>query len=480
MAAPIEELRKIRLGKLTQINKLGLNPYPADCQRQQTIIQALKMMGKNVSVAGRIKAIRGHGGIQFFDIYDESGKIQLVFKFDKLQTQHSKLLTFLDIGDFLAAQGEVFKTKAGEVSVLVKDFQLLTKALRPLPSKWYGLKDVEERFRKRYVDLLINSTVKELFIKKSQFWSAVREYLIKSGFLEVETPVLEAVPGGADARPFVTHHHTLDRNFYLRISLELHLKRLIVGGYEKIFEIGRIFRNEGMDAEHLQDYTQMEFYWGYADYNDLMNFLEGFYKFVIKKTMGALVTIHNGQKINWGRKWERIDYCQIFKSKTGLNPLKATKTELFQKAKELNLRPAKFLGKGRLMDLVYKKLIRPTIIGPAFLINLPVEISPLAKLILQEPQLTQRLLIMVGGTELGNGYSELNDPIDQKNRFEEQQKLREAGDEEAQMYDRDFVEALEYGMPPTAGFGLSERVFAFLMDKPMRECVFFPLMKEEK
>lgn len=480
MAKPIDRLKKQRVKKLEKIKKLGTNPYPARCQRRETIAQALEMMGKDVSVAGRIMAIRVHGKIQFLDLRDESGKIQLVFKKDVLHVTCYMLQPLLDIGDFIDASGKVFKTEAGETSILVKEFHLLTKSLRPLPSKWYGLRDVEERYRRRYIDLIMNPEVREMFVKKSKFWKAVREYLNKNGFLEVETPVLEAVPGGADARPFVTHHHALNTDFYLRISLELHLKRLIVGGFEKIFEIGRVFRNEGMDAEHLQDYTQMEFYWAYADYHDLMDFLEDFYKFLVKETTGGLLTVRRGWRINWGKRWERVDFCQVFKSRSNLDPLNASKEELFEKAKSLGLSPKEFLGRGRLVDLIYKKTVRPKILGPAFLTGLPVELSPLAKRDPKNPALTQRILILAGGTELGNGFSELNDPIDQKRRFEEQQRLREAGDEEAQMYDKDFVEALEYGMPPTAGFGMSERVFAFLMDKPMRECVFFPLMRREK
>lgn len=480
MPSPVSQLRKIRIEKLEKLKKLGINPYPSSCKRTHLISQVPKLIGKKVAVAGRIMAIRAHGGIQFFDLRDETGKIQLVFKKDKLAKKDQEIISLLDIGDFLAVEGEVFKTKAGEISILVENFQLLTKAIRPLPSSWYDLKDVEKRLRQRYLDLIMHPEVKELFAKKTKFWRAIREYLTKHGFQEVETPVLEAVPGGADARPFVTHHNALDTDFYLRISLELHLKRLIVGGYEKIFEIGRVFRNEGIDAEHLQDYTQMEFYWAYADYKDLMNFLEDFYKYVVKETTGGLVTVRKGRKINWGKKWQKIDYCQLFEEKTGIDPLKASKEELFEMAKRLKLAPEKFLGKGRLIDLIYKKTIRPELINPAFLINLPIEVSPLAKRLPQNPQLTERLLVVAGGTELGNGFSELNDPLDQDKRFKEQQKLRDSGDEEAQMYDKDFVVALEYGMPPTAGFGLSERLFAFLMDKPIRECVFFPLMRRDK
>jgi lysyl-tRNA synthetase class 2 len=436
-------------------------------------------MGDKKVVAGRIRGLRGHGGSIFADLVDESGKIQLFFSREIIGQEKYKVLDLLDLGDFLGATGEIFKTKAGEVTVKVTDFRILAKALRPLPEKWHGLVDIETRLRKRYVDLIMNPEVREMFVRKAKFWTAVRKYLTQKGFLEVETPVLEVVPGGADADPFVTHHEALATDFYLRISLELHLKRLIVGGYEKIFEIGRIFRNEGIDAEHLQDYTQMEFYWAYANYNDLMIFLEDFYKYLVKETMGDLTTIHEGRKINWGRKWERFGYSELFEKMTGLNPVKASRDELYEKAQKLDLRPEKNLGKGRLMDLIHKKIVRPTLIQPCFLINLPVEVSPLSKRSEKDSRVTERLLIMAGGTELGNGFSELNDPIDQKERFLEQQKMRDAGDKEAQMYDQDFIEALEYGMPPTAGLGMSERVFSFLMDKPIRECVFFPMMRRE-
>lgn len=481
MPLPIENLRKIRLEKLAKIKKLGVNPYPPDCWRQQTVAEAREKEGKKVAVAGRLMAIRKHGGIQFFDLCDESGKIQLVFKEERITTPILReLLCLLDIGDFLDVRGEVFKTQAGEISILVEEFRLLAKSLRPLPSKWYGLKDIEARYRRRYVDLIMNPSLREMFRKKSRFWSAAREYLVKKGFLEVETPVLELVPGGADARPFVTHHWALDTDLYLRISPELHLKRLIVGGFEKIFEIGRIFRNEGMDAEHLQDYTQLEFYWAYADYKKLLDFLEDFYRFLVERTLGKLVSFRKGREIDWGREWQRLDFCQIFRERTGLDPLKASKKELARKAEELGLAVSDLLGRGRLIDLIHKKIIRPSIFQPTFLLHLPVTLSPLAKRDPENPEVTQRVLVLAGGTELGNGFSELNDPLDQKERFKKQQALREAGDEEAQMYDRDFVEALEYGMPPTAGFGLSERFFAFLFDKPLRECVFFPLMRREE
>lgn len=477
--APIDELRQTRIQKLESLKSLGINPYPSKFQRRQACVEALEMVGKLVTVAGRLRGLRGHGSAMFADLVDESGKIQLFFSKEIVGEKKYELLKLLDLGDFIGVSGEVFKTQAGEVTVKVADFSILAKSILPLPEKWHGLVDIETRLRKRYVDLIMNPEVREMFIKKTKFWAAVRKYLTKSCFFEVETSVMEAVPGGADARPFITHHHALDTDFYLRISLELHLKRLIVGGFEKVFEIGRVFRNEGVDAEHLQEYTEMEFYWAYADYQDLMDFLEDFYKYLVKETTDGLKTVFEGQEIDWSRKWPRLDYCQLFIKLAGLDPLKTSISDLYQKAEELKLKPEKNLGKARLIDMIYKKTVRPTLIQPAFLINLPVLISPLAKRSEKNPEVTERVLVTACGTELGNGWSELNDPADQKQRFIEQQKLRESGDEEAQMYDQDFVEALEYGMPPTAGWGMSERLFAVLMNKPIRECVFFPMMRKE-
>lgn len=477
--ATIDELRRIRIEKLNEILNLGIDPYPAKSNRKQICLEAREKDGANIGVSGRIRALRGHGGSMFADLVDESGKIQLFFSRADIGKEKFQLLKLLDIGDFIDVAGSVFKTQSGEITIKVSGFSVLTKSILPLPEKWHGLTDIEVRLRQRYLDLIMNPDVKEMFVKKSKFWQVVRKYLTEKGFIEVETPVLEAIPGGADATPFTTHHNALDTDFYLRISLELHLKRLIVGGFEKVFEIGRVFRNEGIDAEHLQDYTLMEFYWAYADYNDLMKLIEDFYKYLIKETTGGLKTVYHGQEIDWSGDWPRFDYCELFGKTTGLNPIKASSEELYKKAVELKLRPEKNSGKGRFIDLIYKNTVKPTLIQPCFLINSPVEISPLAKRHPDNPLLTQRMHPMAGGTELGNGFSELNDPLDQRVRFEEQQRLRDAGDKEAQMIDEDFITALEYGMPPTAGFGVSERFFAFLMDKPIRECVFFPPMRRE-
>ena len=481
----LEDIIKERLKKIDLLKEAGINPYPARTKKVISINDVIKNFNslskskKRVSVAGRIMSFRDQGNLVFSDLVDASHKIQIVLKKDNISN-----LNFwkkvLDRGDFIFANGIIFKTKKGEKSIEAKKIEIWAKSLRPLPTEWFGIEDEETRLRQRYLEMILNPETRQIFIKKSIFWQTFREELKKQGFLEVETPVLEPIPGGAEAEPFVTHLNALDEDFYLRISLELSLKKILVGGFEKVFEIGRIFRNEGIDREHLQDYTQLEFYWAYHDYNDLMQFIESLYKKVIKNTVGSLVTVYNDKKINWNKKWPRVEYVKLFEKFTGINPIKATRDELYKKAKELNLNPEEFAGKGRLIDLIFKKTARPTLIQPCFLINPPVDIEPLAKRSEKDPNVVERFQVMAGGTELGKGFSELNDPIDQRKRFEEQAKLREAGDKEAQMLDEGFLEALEYGMPPTAGFGISERLFAVLMNKPVRECVIFPLMRKKK
>jgi lysyl-tRNA synthetase class 2 len=481
----LDDLIADRLKKLARAKEAGVDPYPITSERTIKLADVrakfgpLKLFKKKVSVAGRIMAMRDQGGVIFLDLEDESGRMQAILK--KKTLGNFKLLQHtLDIGDFLSVAGVVLKTKKGEQSIDASAATLLTKNIRPIPSEHYGIEDEEIRLRKRYLDLMLDPKLREMFRRKTVFWATFRNELVKAGFLEVELPVLEAVPGGAEAEPFITHHNALDSDFYLRISLELPLKKLLVGGFEKVFEIGRIFRNEGISREHLQDYTQLEFYWAYADYVELMRFVEDLYKKVIKATCGTLVTTRDGQKIDWGKKWGVVDYVDAFEKATGIDPLSATREELLAKARELKLDADPTLGKGRLIDLIYKKTVRPNLIQPCFLIDPPIEIEPLAKKSRRDPRRVERFQILAGGTELGKGFSELNDPIDQRERFEEQMKLREAGDVEAQSLDEDFLEALEYGMPPAAGFGISERLFSVLMDKPVRETVFFPLMRPKE
>lgn len=480
----LEDIIKERLKKLEILKADGVDPYPPVVKRTHEIGEARKDFnklakeGKKLSLVGRVWSVRDQGNVAFLDIKDESGGIQAVLKSDTT-AKFDVWKNNLDRGDFVSVRGPLFKTKRGEESIDAREIQMVVKSLRPIPSEWYGLEEIETRLRKRYLDLLLNPDLRELFKKKDVFWETFRNFLKKEKFLEIETPVLEAIPGGAEAEPFKTHMNALDEDFYLRISLELPLKKLLVGGYEKVFEIGRIFRNEGIDKEHLQDYTQLEFYWAYADYNDMMNLVEAMYKEVIKKTTGGLVTNWGGEKINWGKKWGRVDYVEAFKKANGLDPLSASRDDLFKKAKELKLEPEKFAGKGRIIDLIFKKTVRPKLIQPVFLLDPPVEVEPLAKRHRKDSRRVERVQIMAGGTELGKGFTELNDPQDQRARFEEQMKLREAGDKEAQALDEGFLGALEYGMPPAAGFGISERLFAILMDKPVRETVIFPLMRRK-
>ncbi|MEK7507531.1 MAG: lysine--tRNA ligase, partial [Patescibacteria group bacterium] len=474
-----------QLKKLSRLKESGIDPYPAVAERNTLISEAHKKFGeliaskKEISIAGRLISLRDQGNIIFSDLADESGEIQIVLKKDNLG-EFKLWKSTLDIGDFISVTGPLFKTQKGEESVEILKLKILTKSLRPIPSERYGIEDPDTRLRKRYLEILTNSDTKEIFRKKSIFWQAIREYLLSEGYLEVETPVLENIPGGAEAEPFKTHHKALDVDFYMRISLELPLKKLLIAGYEKVFEIGRIFRNEGIDREHLQDYTQLEFYWSYADYNNMMSFVERLYKEVIKKTCGGLETKYDGTAIDWGQEWKTIDYVEFFEKENHINPVTATVEDLRKRAHALKLEPEKSVGKGRLIDLIFKHTARPKIIKPSFLIDPPVEIEPLAKRSRSKPGCVERFQVMAAGTELGKGFSELNDPQDQRARFEEQMKLREAGDTEAQRLDADFLEALEYGMPPAAGFGLSERLFAVLMNKPVRETVIFPLMRQKK
>jgi len=478
----LHDLINERLKKLSQLKESKVDPYPARVKRTVSIgevrasFRKLSQAKKKISITGRVLGFRDQGNLLFCDLKDGSGALQVVLKKENLKN-FALLKKTLDRGDHLSASGALFKTKSGQESLVAKEASIIGKSLRPIPSEHFGIEEIETRLRKRYLDLLLNAESKEIFKKKAVFWAAFREELNRAGFLEVETSVLEALPGGAEAEPFKTHHNALDTDFFLRISLELPLKKLLVAGYDKVFEIGRIFRNEGIDREHLQDYTQLEFYWAYSDYAELMKFTEKLYKVVIKKTAGSLTTAYLGQKINWAKKWETIDYVQEFEKVNKINPAKASKEELFKKAENLGLKPEKNLGRGRLIDLIYKKTVRPKLIQPCFLINPPVEIEPLAKRSEKNPAVVERFQVMAGGTELGKGFSELNDPLDQKKRFEEQMRLRAEGDKEAQILDEDFLEALEYGMPPAAGFGVSERLFAVLLDKPIRETVIFPLMR---
>ena len=382
----INELKQARLDKLKKIKKAGIDPYPAKCDRTHIIKQAFDNFDKfsksekEIVLAGRIRIIRAHGGLTFANLEDQSGQIQLFFKSDEIGKEKYETLKNLDVGDFIEVKGVLFTTKRGEQTLNVGGYKILTKSLLPLPEKWHGLQDEEIRYRKRYLDLIMNRDVKNLFIKRMEFINNIREYLNKNGYFEVETPVLEAIPGGADAEPFLTHHNKLDIDLYLRISLELHLKRLMVGGFEKIYEIGRVFRNEGMSTQHLQEFTMLEFYWAYADYEKLMNFTEDFYTTVIEKTFGTLEIEYQGQILNFKAPWPRIDFREIVLQESGVDIDKyPTKKDMQKVLKEKRIKIDPKAGRGRLIDQLYKKLVRPKLIQPSFLINHPLDISPLAK-----------------------------------------------------------------------------------------------------
>ncbi|MEK7617786.1 MAG: lysine--tRNA ligase [Patescibacteria group bacterium] len=484
MSERLEDVIKIRKEKLERIKQAGLDPYPSSSSRTHTNSQALDdfeaLTETPITLVGRIRSWRDMGMIIFAHIEDGTAKIQVLMKSDDLGEDNFKFaLKNLDLGDFVEVTGKLFKTKTDEKTLLTTSYQLLAKSLLPLPSEHFGIHDEETRLRKRYLDILSNDDTKQLFIKKARFWNSMRDFLQTRGFLHMDMPILESTTGGAEARPFITHHNALDRDFYLRISLELPLKKMLVAGYEKIFEIGRIFRNEGISTEHLQDYTQMEFYWAYASFEDLMKFVQEMYQKIITDTFGSLSITARGQTVDWSGEWKKISYIELFKKHTGIDLLKTTDDELKSHLDKKKVKYEPYAGRGRLIDLIFKE-VRDKIPNdkPVFLIDQPVELEPLAKRDPKNPKLVQRLQIIAYGTELGKGFGELNDPIDQRMRFEEQVKLRQAGDEEAQMLDESYVEAMEYGMPPAAGFGLSERLFAILADKSIRETVVFPLMKE--
>jgi lysyl-tRNA synthetase, class II len=479
-----EDILETKLDKLGQIKKSGREPYPEKTKRDfgngKVLAKFDELLEKEITLVGRVKSLRAMGNVAFAHIEDESGKIQL-FLNKKSANDYKLFVDAVEIGDFVQATGKLFITKAGEKSLEVSAWAILSKNIRPIPTEHFGIKDIEEKLRKRYLDLMMNEETRELFRKKNIFWQTIRNFLASDGFLEVQTPVLEHIPGGADAEPFVTHHNALDADFYLRISLELPLKRLLVGGYEKVFEIGRVFRNEGMDREHLQEFDNTEFYWAYSDLEKGMDFVERMYKDIVFKVSGGYESEYEGEKINWNIKFTVIDYFKEFKKETGLDLEDDLSVETFKaKADELGIKYEPGYGKGRMIDTIYKKTIRQKLIQPCFLVGHPLEVSPLAKVDPSNPKKALRMQPIAGCAELGNGFAELNDPIDQRQRFAEQMKMREAGDKEAQMFDEDFVEALEYGMPPAFGFGMGERFFAFIMNKSVRETVIFPTIRTKE
>jgi len=497
----LKDFRDERLRKLAELKELGINPYPAEAVRSHTNQQILNdfdaLEGQTVSVVGRITSIRKFGKIAFVVIRDQSASIQLFLsqvaqpqphEGDEMPTPEilestPGLLTIaelplLDTGDFVEATGVVIRSKTGEPTVEVNQFRLLTKALRPMPSQQEGFTNKEERMRRRYVDMNINLDVRERFVRRSKFWQATRNFLNDNGFLEVNIPVLEHTTGGADANPFVTHMDALDQDFYLRISHELPLKRLLGAGFEKVFDIGPRFRNENYSDEHLPEHVAMEWYWAYANWQDGMKFMEEMYKNILQATFGTLEFDLNGKHINMAGEWEVWDYATIIKERYGIDVYDSSLEDVKQALSDNKLEVEQTENRARGIDKLWKN-IRKDVAGPVWLINTPAFISPLSKADPNDPRVVQRFQPVIAGSELGNGFSELNDPVDQLNRFVEQQQMRDAGDDEAMMLDIDYVEMLEYGMPPACGWGFSERVFWIFEGVTAREGVPFPQLRQE-
>jgi len=481
--------RRLRLEKSTKLRELGIDPYPAKSFRTNSIKEVTdnfeNFEGKQVTLAGRVMAWRGHGKLAFADLHDQDAKIQLYIKEDSIEvkdieggrTLSFEELNLVDVYDFVEVEGEITKTQRGEISILVKHLRMLTKVIRPLPTT---LEDKEERFRRRYVDMAVHNEVRERMKRRSLFWQAHRDFLNERGFYEINIPVLEHVPGGGDAVPFTTHMNALDEDFYLRISHELPLKRLIGGGFEKVYDIGARFRNEGLSDEHLPEHVAMEFYWAYADWKDGMKLVQELFQYVIQKVYGDKKIFKIREfEVDFSKDWDVIDFNEIMKERYGIKDIYSiTLDEVKELLTKEGIEFDRSVNIARGVDSLWKR-IRKTIQGPAFLINHPKFLSPLQKPSLENPDMVERFQPIIAGSELGNGWSEVNDPVDQYERFVEQQRLRDAGDEEAQWLDIDYVEMLEYGMPPTFGWGHSERVFWFLEDVSAREGVPFPQLRME-
>lgn len=491
--ATLKEFRDERIKKLEKLQELGYNAYPAKAQRSafanDIITNFNEQNHTTETVFGRIKSIRKFGKIAFIVIRDFSGTLQLFLQDQKLAASNPDLgligitdLNLLDTGDFIEATGTVIKTKTGEVSLELTELKISTKALRPMPLEHESFTDKEERLRRRYVDMNVNIDVRDRFVRRSKFWQATRDFLVSKDFIEVSNNVLEATAGGADATPFVTHMDALDQDFFLRISHELPLKRLLVAGFEKVFEIGPRFRNENYSDEHLPEHNAMEWYWASADWEMGMELTEEMIRYIADKTWNTRsFTLSDGKEIDFGVDGEhfpRISFLEVLLNEYGIDVFESSMEEIQQKLKDEKLEVERTDNRIRSLDKLWKKY-RKTIAGPVFLVDIPVFMQPLAKTSTKDPRLTEQFNLVFGGSEMCKAFSELNDPIDQLNRFAEQQKLRDAGDDEAQMLDIDFVEALEYGMPPACGLGYSERIFWSLEGVTAREGVPFPHLKIE-
>ena len=489
--ASLKSIRENRLKKLSKLKKANVNPYPESSNRTHTCIEAInyfeKLCKKEICLAGRVRSIRTHGGSTFLHIQDSTSKFQIYLKRDVLGEKSYKLfLETIDIGDFIEVGGNLFITKRGEKTLEAKIWRILAKSLLPLPEKWHGLKDIEKRSRKRYLDLIMNDDIKKRFEIRSLIIRLIREFLHRKGFIEVETPILQSIAGGALATPFMTHLNALNLDLYLRIAPELYLKRLLVGGFEKIFEIGKCFRNEGIDASHNPEFTMLEFYWAYADYKNLMSLTEEMFNDIISNLKSY--NLISEKEIDFSAPWKKVEFDKLIEENTGINIWKAKIEDLHKKIEQMDIdteiklvKSKSELYKAKLIDEIFKKVCVPKLINPVFVINHPKFMSPLAKPLEEEPHKSARFQLIISGIEIANAYSELNDPILQKEMLISQEKAFKRG-EEAQRYDKDFITALEYGMPPAAGFGMGLDRLAMILTNcsNLRDIILFPFMKPKE
>ena len=478
---------QIRMEKLGKLQELGIKAYGEKYDKSHSISEIVKIFTnigeekshESIKLAGRLMALRGHGKVIFADLRDRDGIIQLYLRKNDLGEKF-ELFKYLDIGDIIGVEGNVFKTKKGELTLYVTSFIPLSKCLKPLPEKWHGLKDTEIRYRKRYLDLVINPEVRHTFITRSKIVKAIRELLDMKGFCEFETPSMNLIAGGANARPFITHHNALDLDLYLRIATELHLKRLITGGLEKVYEIGRLYRNEGISTRHNPEFTTLEVYEAYTDYEGMMKLAEDIVSFVAEKTIGKYELVYQGKEVNLKPPYKRITMNEALKKYADLTTSDLRNIDFARnKAKTLGIDGVEKMNVANLIDKIFEFTVEPHLIQPTFILDYPVELSPLAKKKDEDPFLTYRFELFIINFEIANAFSEINDPFDQRERFLEQMKQREAGDDEAHMLDEDFIESLEYGMPPTGGMGIGiDRISMLFTDSTsIRDVILFPLMK---
>lgn len=483
----LSDLLKIRREKMEYFRSQGIEPFAYNFNKEVDSIYLLEKYKdiasgqeseEEFSIAGRIVLKRGHGKASFAHIQDEKGKIQIYVKLDNVGADNYELFEKTDIGDFIGIKGKIFKTRTQEITLKVKEFNLLTKSLHPLPEKWHGLQDVEMRYRERYVDLIVNPDVKKVFETRSRVISHIRRQLESKGFLEVETPILHVLQGGAAAKPFKTHHNALNMPLFLRVAPELYLKRLIVGGFEKVFELGRVFRNEGISFKHNPEYTMIEIYQAYADYNDIMKLTEDVISDSMQNAIGTLKINYKGHDLDFTTPWKKIALKDALKEFSGID-IDISEEDLRKLAKDRGIDEAFSLGIGKLINELYDRFVEPHLIQPTIILDYPIETSPLAKKKRDNPKLVERFEVIVAGMEIANAFSELNDPIDQRKRFEKQMELKKAGDEEAESLDEDYIRALEYGMPPTGGLGIGiDRLIMLITDShSIRDVLLFPHMK---